>query len=81
MLKVMIRVFHRPIFLEKKIRGTRQTVNYLYTFHSNPKHLPKVKSRGGWTTQTNVFSCDFSCGFAKKNVEKIFMFEFTGCFY
>ena len=29
----------------KKIRGTRQTANYLYIFHSSPKYLPKVRSR------------------------------------
>ena len=40
------RKFHRPVFLEKKIRGTRQTANYLHIFYSSPKHLPKVRSRG-----------------------------------
>ena len=43
---MLTRVFHRPIFLEKKIRGTKQTANNLYIFHSSPKHLPKVRSRG-----------------------------------
>ena len=44
--KYTLECFTGPFFLKKKIRGTRQTANYLYTFHSSPKHLPKVKSRG-----------------------------------
>ena len=64
-IKVVITVFHRPTFLEKKIRGTKQPANYLYIFHSNPKHLPKVKSRGLVHSDKGFFMW-FSRGFAKQ---------------
>ena len=70
--------FTSPFFL-KKIRGTRQTANYLYTFHSSPKHLPKVKSRG-LDHSGKCFFMWFFMWFCKKNVEKLVLFEITCCF-
>ena len=77
--KCLLECFPGPFFL-KKIRGTRQTANYLYIFHSSPKHLPKVRSRG-LDHSDKCFFMWFFMWFCKTNVEKMVIFEFTGCFY
>ena len=65
-----VECFTGPFFLRKKIRGTRQTANYLYTFHSSPKHLPKVKSRG-LDHSGKCFFMWFFMWFCKKKCWKI----------
>ena len=70
--------FTGPFFL-KKIRGTRQTANYLYIFHSSPKHLPKVRSRG-LDHSDKCFFMWFFMWFCKSNVVMV-IFEFIGCLY
>ena len=61
---LVIRVLQRSIFLETT-PGKPGTLLITPIFSIlAPKICQKI-NLGGWTTQLKIFSCGFSCGFAK----------------
>ena len=62
--RVCTRVLQRPIFL-KTTQGKRGTLFITPIFSILAPKICQKLNLGGWTTQLKIFSCGFSCGFAK----------------